>query len=90
MRITTIANNKKYEVRLIEFIAPAGWTITSFYQLIKSNAGCIGCFDSCAEALLGLQNPQLINDRFIEKPLDFFLGERILIGIDELAEGIQK
>ncbi|MEN0036751.1 MAG: hypothetical protein AAGC78_06770 [Cellvibrio sp.] len=90
MRTTVIANNKNYEVRHIEFIAPAGWTVSSFYQVVKSSSICIGCSDSGHEALLWLQNPQLLEDKFIEKPSDFFLGEKILIGLDELVEGALK
>jgi len=52
MRVTSIANDDKYEVRLIEFIAPACWTITHFYQLIKSPNICLGCTNSYHEALL--------------------------------------
>lgn len=90
MRITVVAKNKGYELRFIEFIAPAGWTISSFYQLFKDSSICIGCFDSHDEAVLRLQNPHLLEEQLIEKPLEFFLGERILIGLNELTEGVLK
>lgn len=90
MRTTTIANNGKYEVRLFEFITPTGWTITSFSQLIKIPDIVLGCFDTYDEALLWLQHPQQLEERFIEKPYDFFLGEKVLISADELATGILK
>lgn len=90
MLTTILTKNEKYEVRLIEFIAPAGWTITSFYQLIKVPGVCLGCTDSYDEALLYLQNPQLIENKFIEKSNEFFLGEKILISADELAAGVLK
>lgn len=45
MRITTFASKNNYEVRLYEFISPSGWTITSFYQLMKRPDISLGCFD---------------------------------------------
>lgn len=90
MQTTTIDKNEKYELRLIEFIAPAGWTITSFYQLIRVPDICLGCTNSYDEALLLLKNPQLAEGNFIEKSHEFFLGEKILISVAELAAGILK
>lgn len=90
MQTTIIDKSEKYELRLVEFIAPAGWTITSFYQLIKAPDICVGCTNSYNEALLLLKNPQLIEENFIEKSDEFFLGEKILISVDELTAGIMK
>lgn len=88
MRITTIATKEKYEIRLFEFISPAGQMITSFYQLMRIPKVSLGCFDTLEEVMLKLQNPELIEANFIEKPYEYFLGERILIDRDELISGV--
>lgn len=88
MKTTIIDKNEKYTLRLIEFIAPAGWTITSFYQLIKAPSICLACTNSYDEALFFLKNSQFFEEDSIEKSREFFLGEKVLISADELAAGI--
>jgi hypothetical protein len=88
MQITTIAGKDNYEVRLYEFISPAGRTITFFYQLTKFPDISLGCFDSLEDVLLKLKNPESIQSNLIEKPCENFLGERILIDKDELISGV--
>ncbi len=88
MQITTVASKDSYEVRLYEFISPSGRTITSFYQLMKCPDVSLGCFDSLEDVVLKLQNPELIEAKIIEKPCEYFLGERTLIGKDELISGV--
>ncbi|OZY86045.1 hypothetical protein CBP51_03165 [Cellvibrio mixtus] len=88
MQITTVASKDNYEVKLFEFKSPSGRTITSFYQLMKYPGISLGCFDSLEDVLLKLENPELIEANLIEKPSEYFLGERILIGKDELISGV--
>lgn len=88
MRITVIATYKGYEVRFFEFIAPSGRTVTSFFQIIKSPNIPLGCFDLLEDAMLRLEDPDLIAANVIEKPLEYFLGEKVVISSDELSAGI--
>jgi len=48
----------------------------------------LGCFDSLEDVLLKLQNPDLIEANLVEKPHEYFLGERVLIDKDELISGV--
>ncbi|OZY86068.1 hypothetical protein CBP51_03280 [Cellvibrio mixtus] len=88
MRVATIADKDNYEVRLYEFISPSARMITSFYQLVRLPNTSLGCFELLEHVLLKLENPELVEVDFIEKPYEYFLGERILISKHELTSGI--
>jgi hypothetical protein len=51
LKISIITSNATHEIRFFEFIAPAGWTITSFFQVVEKPDIGIGCVDSFNEAL---------------------------------------
>lgn len=74
MRISTIADTNNYEIRFYEFIAPAGWTITSFFQVVAKPDFILGCFDTLDAAMSQLENSTSIEINRIEKPVSFFLG----------------
>lgn len=57
MKISIVTSTNTHEIRLYEFIAPAGWIITSFFQIVeKPNTG-IGCVDTYHEALEAIGDP---------------------------------
>lgn len=74
MNISTVANTEKHEIRLFEFIAPAGWTITSFFQVVAKPDFSLGCFDTLEAAMNQIENPISIERACLEKPVSFFLG----------------
>lgn len=74
MRISTVADTNNYEIRFYEFIAPAGWTITSFFQVIAKPDYSLGCFDTLDAAMSQFEPPTPIEISCIEKPVSFFLG----------------
>ena len=51
MKISIVSSTDTHEIRLFEFIAPAGWTITSFFQIVEKPDTGIGCVDTYHEAL---------------------------------------
>lgn len=51
MNISIVSSSATHEIRFFEFIAPAGWTITSFFQVVEKPDTGIGCVDSFDEAL---------------------------------------
>lgn len=51
LNISVVGSTDTHEIRLFEFIAPAGWTITSFFQVIEKPDTGICCVDTYHEAL---------------------------------------
>ncbi|MEN0036770.1 MAG: hypothetical protein AAGC78_06865 [Cellvibrio sp.] len=88
MRVTTVFTKGKYEIRLFEFISPAGRIITYFFQLHRAPGVSLGSFNTIEEPMLLLQNTDLVERSFIEKSAEYFLGDRVLIGKDELISGV--
>jgi hypothetical protein len=74
MKISSVANTEKHEVRFFEFISPAGLTVTSFFQVVAKPDFSLGCFDTLEAAMSQLENPISIEIACVEKPVSFFLG----------------
>lgn len=65
MNISIVSSTDTHEIRFLEFIAPTGWTITSFFQIVEKPDTGIGCADTYQEALCLLGYPSGNDEAYI-------------------------
>lgn len=74
MNISIVSSTATHEIRFFEFIAPAGWTITSFFQVIEKPDSGIGCVDTYHEALKLIGYPVCNEKACIQAAYLFAIG----------------
>jgi hypothetical protein len=89
LKISNIAKTRYHEIRLFEFCASDGRTITSFFQVIELPNVSLGCFDTIEDAM-GLIDSLSVAKSHIEKPASFFTGTISGVHADEFPKKLSK